>query len=54
MCLRANRRAKDGKDHIYWSLVETVRTADGRMIYVRLWWRIGGNWFFSDSTYTAA
>jgi hypothetical protein len=27
---------------------------DGRTIYVRLWWRIGGSWFFGDSTYTAA
>ena len=24
-----NRRTKDGKDHTYWSLVETVRTPDG-------------------------
>src|SRR4030088_3290599 len=29
MFLRPNHRTKDGKDHIYWSLVETVRTADG-------------------------
>jgi transposase len=29
MFLRQNRRSKDGKDHIYWSLVETVRTPDG-------------------------
>jgi len=29
MFLRSNRRSKDGKDHNYWSLVETVRTADG-------------------------
>ena len=29
MFLRPNRRSKDGKDHTYWSLVETVRTADG-------------------------
>src|SRR5438270_5142146 len=29
MFLRANRRTKDGKDHSYWSLVETVRTPDG-------------------------
>jgi transposase len=27
--LRPNRRTKDGKDHSYWSLVETVRTPDG-------------------------
>ena len=29
MFLRPNHRTKDGKDHIYWSLVETVRTPDG-------------------------
>lgn len=29
MFLRANRRTKDGKDHTYWSLVETVRTPGG-------------------------
>ena len=29
MFLRAHGRKKDGKDHTYWSLVETVRTADG-------------------------
>ena len=29
MFLRPNYRAKDGKDHIYWSLVETVRAVDG-------------------------
>lgn len=29
MFLRPNRRSKDGKEHRYWSLVETVRTADG-------------------------
>src|SRR6266851_2987401 len=29
MFLRPNHRSKDGKDHTYWSLVETVRTADG-------------------------
>src|ERR1700727_2614914 len=29
MFLRPNYRAKDGKEHIYWSLVETVRTGDG-------------------------
>jgi len=27
--LRPHARCKDGKDHTYWSLVETVRTADG-------------------------
>jgi transposase len=29
MFLRPNRRRKDGKEHSYWSLVETVRTPDG-------------------------
>ena len=29
MFLRPNRRNKDGKEHAYWSLVETVRTPDG-------------------------
>jgi transposase len=29
MFLRANHREKDGKRHTYWSLVETLRTADG-------------------------
>jgi transposase len=29
MFLRPPQRSKDGKDHTYWSLVETVRTAQG-------------------------
>src|SRR5437667_3001752 len=29
MFLRSHQRSKDGKGHRYWSLVETVRTADG-------------------------
>jgi transposase len=29
MFLRPNRRSKDGKNHSYWSLAETVRTPDG-------------------------
>ena len=29
MYLREHRRSKDGKEHTYWSLVETVRTVDG-------------------------
>src|SRR6266404_3166233 len=29
MFLRPNHSGKDGKDHPYWSLVETVRTPDG-------------------------
>src|SRR6201982_3423581 len=29
MFLRAHQRSKDGKEHTYWSLVETARTPDG-------------------------
>jgi hypothetical protein len=29
MFLRQHQRSKDGKEHGYWSLVETVRTPDG-------------------------
>jgi len=29
MFLRRHARSKDGKEHAYWSLVETVRTPDG-------------------------
>ena len=29
MFLRPHQRKKDGKEHTYWSLVETVRTPDG-------------------------
>ena len=29
MFLRSHQRSNDGKDHRYWSLVETVRTPDG-------------------------
>ena len=29
MFLRPHSRNKDGKDHAYWSVVETVRTPDG-------------------------
>src|ERR1035437_8266321 len=29
MFLRPHQRSKEGKDHTYWSLVETVRTASG-------------------------
>jgi transposase len=29
MFLRSHQRNEDGKDHTYWSLVETVRTVDG-------------------------
>ncbi|MGH9359092.1 MAG: hypothetical protein ACRD1O_07960 [Terriglobia bacterium] len=27
--------AKDGKDHAYWSLVQTLRTTDGRELRMR-------------------
>ena len=27
--MRSHQRSKDGKDHAYWSLVETIRTANG-------------------------
>jgi hypothetical protein len=27
---------------------------DGRTLYVRLWYRIGGEWQYSDFEYTAA
>ena len=30
--LRCNRRNKDGKDHEYWSVVESRRLADGRVV----------------------
>src|SRR5262249_28058979 len=29
MFLRRHQRSKEGKEHTYWSLVETVRMADG-------------------------
>lgn len=29
MFLRQHNRFKDGKDHVYWSLCEEIRTADG-------------------------
>jgi hypothetical protein len=29
MFLRPHQRSKDGKDHTYWSLVDTVRTVGG-------------------------
>jgi len=29
MFLRPNHRSKDGKEHTYWSLVESVRTPNG-------------------------
>jgi len=29
MFLRPHQRSKDGKDHTYWTLVETVRTVGG-------------------------
>lgn len=32
MFLRANNRKKDGKLHRYWSVVESQRTAEGRVL----------------------
>lgn len=32
MFLRCNRRKKDGKDHEYWSVVESRRCSDGRVV----------------------
>src|SRR6266496_4788957 len=54
MFLRAHQRSKDGKDHTYWSLVETVRTASlertrqfgGCFLGWELWKRLELNRFF--------
>src|SRR5215469_960577 len=44
MFLRPNYRSKDGKDHTYWSLVETVRTADGpRQKTLCYWGELNGS-----------
>ncbi len=32
MFLRCNRRVKDGKDHDYWSVVESRRLSNGRIV----------------------
>ena len=32
MFLRCNRRKKDGKSHEYWSVVESRRCSDGRVV----------------------
>ena len=32
MFLKCNRRAKDGKVHHYWNVVESRRLADGRVV----------------------
>ena len=32
MCLKCNRRRKDGKEHRYWSIMENRRCAGGKMI----------------------
>jgi hypothetical protein len=34
MFLRQHTRSKDGKDHTYWSLVESVRTPEGPRLIV--------------------
>src|SRR5947208_13767387 len=39
MFLRPNHRSKDGKEHTYWSLVESVRTPDGPR--QRTLWHLG-------------
>src|ERR1700682_1123478 len=44
MFLRSHQRSKDGKGHTYWSVVETVRTADGprqrRLCYLAVVYKI--------------
>ena len=32
MFVRAKRRFKDGKEHVYWSVVENCRNRDGRVV----------------------
>jgi hypothetical protein len=32
MYLKCNRRLKDGKEHRYWSIVESRRCAEGRVV----------------------
>jgi hypothetical protein len=32
MFLRANKRLKDGKEHRYWSIVESYRVAEDRVL----------------------
>ena len=32
MFLKCNKRKKDGKEHRYWSIVESVRTSSGRVV----------------------
>src|SRR5437879_2857734 len=44
MFLRSHQRSKDGMDHTYWSLVETVRTASGpRQRTVGYWGELNGS-----------
>ena len=33
MYLRAKKRIKDGKEHRYWSIVESCRNLDGRVVH---------------------
>src|SRR6266849_5421054 len=53
MFLRQHQRSKDGKEHGYWSLVETVRTPDGPRqrsicyLGLELWKRLGLEEFFA-------
>jgi hypothetical protein len=32
MYLRSNRRFKNGKEHLYWSVVESKRCAGGKVV----------------------
>jgi len=38
MFLRPNHPHKDAKEHVYWSLVETVRTVEGPRQRTLLFW----------------
>jgi hypothetical protein len=41
---RPHQRSKDGKDHTFWSLVETVRTANGlRQRTLCYWGELNGS-----------
>ena len=32
MYLKRNRRLKDGKEHVYWNIVESKRCAGGKIV----------------------
>jgi len=44
MFLRPNHHSKDGKDHTYWSLVETVRTNNRIYFNESEGWNTWGGW----------